>query len=129
MARPFKTKVIGEKPKVDEFKPRGIPSGKLEKEYITLDEFEAIRLADYLGMEHIEAADLMNISRPTFTRLIERARNKVAKALIEAKSLIFEGGEVIFQQRPRCSSCGRELSKKLGQQTQMWEIYLILVYI
>lgn len=112
MARPFKTKVIGERPKVDEFKPTGIPSIKLEKEYITLDEFEAIRLADYLGMEHIEAAELMNISRPTFTRLIERARNKVAKALIEAKSLVFEGGEVVFQRRAKCDFCGIELSSK-----------------
>jgi len=117
MARPFKRKIVWTKePRADEFKPRGIPSSKLEKEFVTLDEFEAIRLADYLGMEHIEAAALMGISRPTFTKLLERARNKVAKALIEAKSLIFEGGEVIFQQRPRCSSCGRELSKKLGHR-------------
>ena len=109
MARPFKTKIIGEKPKVDEFKPRGIPSNKLEKEYLSLDEFEAVRLADYLGMEHEEAAALMEISRPTFTRLIEKARSKVAKALIEGKSLIFEGGDVVFKERPRCSFCGGEV--------------------
>jgi len=61
-------------------------------------------------MEHIEAAALMGISRPTFTKLLERARNKVARALVEAKSLIFEGGEVEIKERPKCSYCGRELS-------------------
>lgn len=110
MARPVKIKIIGKEPKIAEFKPRGIPSSKLEKEFVTLDEFEAIRLADYLGMEHVEAASLMGISRPTFTRLIEKARGKVARALIEAKSLKFEGGEVEIKERPRCNYCGRELS-------------------
>ena len=91
MARPFKTRIIGEKPKVDEFKPRGIPSKMIDKVYVTLDEYEAIRLADYLGLEHIDAAELMDISRPTFTKLVERARHKVSQALVEAKSIVLEG--------------------------------------
>ncbi|MDY6821048.1 MAG: DUF134 domain-containing protein [Deferribacterota bacterium] len=114
MARPFKTKIIGEKPKVDEFKPRGIPSKLIDKIYITLDEYEAIRLADYLGMEHVDAAELMGISRPTFTRLVERARHKVSKALVEAKSMVLEGGDVIIRKRSRCSSCGIEYLDRPG---------------
>ena len=55
---------------------------------------------------HEEAAVKMGISRPTFTRLYEEARNRLAEALIEGKSFIIEGGEVSFSSVSfRCSDC------------------------
>ena len=55
-----------------------------------LEEYEAIRLADYEN-SHEEAAQRMNISRPTFTRLYDKAR-KHSPAFIESKSIVIRGG-------------------------------------
>ncbi len=106
MSRPEKERKISSSPVFTRFKPCGVPISKIKTVNLTLDEFEAIRLADYLGMEHSEAAEMMNISRPTFTRLIEKARNKSAQFLIEGLSLVVEGGNVTFEGNaikcPRC---------------------------
>ncbi len=56
------------------YKPFGIPRKVLSRLYLHFDEFEAIRLLDYLGMTQAEAADKMNVSRPTLTRIYEKAR-------------------------------------------------------
>jgi uncharacterized protein len=78
-------------PKVTYFKPRGIPLIHLEESSLEMDELEAIRLADYEGLYHTEAAERMGISRATFGRIIESAHRKVAIALIEGKALRIEG--------------------------------------
>jgi predicted DNA-binding protein (UPF0251 family) len=86
------------------FKPRGIPAVDLEEIILTLDEFEAIRLADYEQLYQEEAAEQMNISRQTFGRIIEAAHKKIADVLLNGKALKIEGGEVaINEDRP----CGR----------------------
>lgn len=59
---------------------------------ITLDEFEALRLADLKGMHQEEAAKLLKVSRPTFSRIIESARKKVADGLVNLKYIKVEGG-------------------------------------
>jgi len=65
---------------------------KLEESSITFDEFEAIRLKDFEGLEQEECAQKMNISQPTFHRLILSARKKVADAIVNGKALKIEGG-------------------------------------
>ncbi|TCK62187.1 DUF134 domain-containing protein [Seleniivibrio woodruffii] len=99
MPRPSKPRVIGAQPEISSFKPRGISAKKLKAVNLTLDEFEAIRLADYQGLSHEDAAVLMNISRPTFSRLVEKARIKVASFIIEGSELNISGGNVTFQDR------------------------------
>jgi uncharacterized protein len=64
---------------------------------LTLDEVEALRLADLQGLYQEQAAEQMKISRPTFARIIEEARRKVAEALIHGKALRLEGGAVIVK--------------------------------
>ena len=76
------------------FKPRGIPSSELEELVLSLDEFEAIRLADLEGMYHEEAARRMGVSRQTFGRILCAARRKTADALVNVKLLKIEGGAV-----------------------------------
>lgn len=76
------------------FKPRGIPAVELEEIVLHLDEFEAIRLADYEELYQEEAASRMNISRQTFGRVIGTAHKKIADVLIHGKALRIEGGEV-----------------------------------
>jgi|GEM_PF-769160 len=57
------------------------------------EEWEAINLADYRDLNHEEAAELMGISRPTFSRLISSARKAVASALVEGTALKIGGGD------------------------------------
>ncbi len=90
------------------FKPMGIRRSILQKVTLDLDEYEAIRLADYLSMGHAEASDEMEISRSTFTRLIETARKKVAQFIIEGKELFIDGGNIHFRGNLiRCNKCGQ----------------------
>lgn len=106
MSRPQKKRIVAFPPLYHNFKPLGVPSKSLCKICLSLDEFEAIRLADYLDMEHSEAAKEMNISRSTFTRLIEKARKKTATFFINGTSICIEGGPIHFEQnRIQCKKC------------------------
>ena len=91
------------------FKPRGVPVSDLDIIAITIDEFEALRLADLLGHSQEEAAAKMNVSRSTFGRIVERARRKVADALIHSKALEIGGGEFVqtHHKHVRCGRCKR----------------------
>ncbi len=107
MSRPKKERVVHRPPLYADFKPTGVQRSGLKTLLLELDEFEAIRLADYLGMEHTEAAVEMEISRSTFTRLIDKARKKIAEFLIEGKHLQIEGGNIHFRGNLiRCHNCG-----------------------
>jgi predicted DNA-binding protein (UPF0251 family) len=79
-------------PDINYFKPRGIRMRDLSEVRLGVDEREAIRLADLLGMSHEEAGRQMHVSRATFGRIIERARRVVADALINGKAINVEGG-------------------------------------
>lgn len=107
MSRPTKNRLVEKPPIFCNFKPIGVPANKLQTIIMSLDEYEAIRLADHLGMGHSEAAEEMDISRSTFTRLIERSRRKLAEFMITGKMLEIEGGNIHFKgNRLRCVDCG-----------------------
>lgn len=106
MSRPQKERQVFRPPAFEGFKPKGIPGRFLQKVNLTLDEYESIRLADYEGLEHAEASERMGISRSVFTRLVEKARAKVARALVEGCELDFERGSIEFQYEwYRCKEC------------------------
>lgn len=92
MARPKCCRRIDGEPAFRIFKPAGAPRVVLEEILLAMDEFEAIRLADFEGLYHEEAAARMNVSRQTFGRIIEGARGKVARVLVEGLALRIEGG-------------------------------------
>jgi predicted DNA-binding protein (UPF0251 family) len=73
----------------------------LDEVVMTLDEFEALRLADLEKLYQARAAERMRVSRPTFSRIIDSARAKVADALVHGKSLRIQGGPVQVQSGPR----------------------------
>jgi uncharacterized protein len=98
MPRPCKCRRICGHPKCAFFKPRGIPLDDLEVIGLTMDEFEAIRLADLDGLYQEYAAEKMNISRQTFGNIIESAHKKIADAIVHAKALKIEGGVVEIDQ-------------------------------
>jgi len=82
-------------PPMEGFKPFGIPMRKLKPVVLLFEEYEAIRLADYENLTQAEAAKKMNISRPTFTRLYDKARKSIAKAFVEGTAIIIQGGTFI----------------------------------
>lgn len=107
MPRPKKNRIVHQPPLFTEFKPSGYARKLLETTELALDEFEAFRLSDYQGMSHAEAAEEMNISRSTFSRLIEQTRKKIAEAIILGRTLTIAGGNIHFRQNIfRCTSCG-----------------------
>jgi len=108
MTRPRKKRSVQRPPLFSSFKPTGTGDIRLRSLELTLDEFEAIRLADEMGLDHAESATRMNISRSTFSRLVSKARHKVARFLIEGRHLQIEGGDVHFRGNlVRCRACGQ----------------------
>lgn len=107
MTRPRKERKVKLPPLFQSFKPTGLRKLELGEIILTLAEFEAIRLADYEGLEHQEASEYMEISRSTFSRLVEKARGKVATMLTEGKVLNIEGGNIHFNENlVKCKDCG-----------------------
>ena len=90
--RPKKTRWIKCEPGERCFRPQCKPINKLEGAYMTLDEFEAVRLADYEGLKQKEAAKKLKISRPTFSRIVSSAHHKIGDALVNIKAIKIEGG-------------------------------------
>ena len=95
MTRPEKLRKIGCMAGERAFKPIGRPVTELEVEPLRLDELEALRLADLEGLYQETAAARMGVSRPTFSRILARARTAVARALVEERVLIVNEGPVI----------------------------------
>ena len=93
MVRPTKCRHIRLDPVARFYKPQGTPVRELRIVSLKDEELEAICLADRQGLEHEEAAALMNISRSTFSRILNKARHSVAVALVEGAALKIEGGD------------------------------------
>ena len=91
--RPLHCRWVEHEPNVTLFKPQGRPVDSLEQINLTIDELEAIRLADLEELYQEKAAEKMNISRQTFGRIISSAHKKVADALINGKAIFIGGGE------------------------------------
>lgn len=93
MPRRKKCRCIGQEPDVDYFKPLGIPMIYLEEIELKVEEYEALRLKDYEKLDQIKASEKMNISQPTFHRIYNQAKEKIAKALVEGLAIKINGGD------------------------------------
>jgi len=87
--RPIKKRTINSTPRVSKYSPRGI-RGRPDEVVLRIDQFESIRLADHMGMRHLEASRYMNISRQTFERILKQARRAVACGLVSGKIIRIE---------------------------------------
>ncbi len=90
--RPKKTRWVECAPGERCFKPLCKPLSKTEGVYLSLDEFEAVRLACFEELKQVDAAKLMKISRPTFSRILTSAQKKIADGLVNIKVIHIEGG-------------------------------------
>jgi hypothetical protein len=113
MSRPQCCRRIAGRPIASVFHPAGIPVRGLDEIVLTLDEFEAIRLADLEGLYQEQAAERMIVSRPTFGRILAAAHRKVAEALAHGKTLKIEGGTVRME-RLRSFPCGCPRCRRAG---------------
>ncbi|HUU49920.1 MAG TPA: DUF134 domain-containing protein [Nitrospinota bacterium] len=98
MVRPRKNRFVWGKPILTSFRPGGIRISQTEYLTLSVDEFEAIRLADFEGLYQEEAAKMMKISRQTFGRILQEAHRKIAESLVQGKLLKIEGGNYVMSE-------------------------------
>jgi len=109
MARPTKWRKIENIPTIPYFIPAENDIAEIPENILKLEELEAVRLKDMEGFEQGECAEKMEVSRPTFQRILLSAREKIADSLVNGKTIHIEGGNFTQNICPvRCLDCGRE---------------------
>lgn len=115
------------------FRPFGIPMKDLEPVILLYEEYESLRLSDYQGLTQEQSAESMNVSRPTFTRIYEKARRTIAQAFVEGKAIFIEGGNyytddfwykcedcmklnICKEEIKSCKYCGSEVVRSLNRK-------------
>ncbi len=93
--RPKKYRIVKVDPKISQFSPRGRP-GRPDEVELKMDEFEALRLADYQNLGQKEAAKSMRISQQTFSRILKRARGLTAKGITTGSAIRIQGGQYVI---------------------------------
>lgn len=90
--RPRKVRVVQKEPEILQFSPRG-RRGRPDNIKLKYEEFEAIRLADYVGLNQSEASEFMGISQQTFSRILKNARRSLSEGLVKGKIIKVLGGD------------------------------------
>jgi predicted DNA-binding protein (UPF0251 family) len=108
VSRPRIPRRVWFRPGFTRFGPAGPGIASIGEVVLTMDEFEAIRLKDYEGLDQNEAAKRMGISQSTFQRIYESARKKIADAIVNGKVIRIEGGPYRMMGR------GREMGRGFG---------------
>lgn len=116
MSRPFKPRRISCAPGVTVYKPAGIPARELAWMRLGVDEYEAVRLVDYEGLEQEAAAERLGVSRPTVSRILTRGRRKLAQMLVDGAALLIEGGPVSLPDECGGSGRGRRHRRRGGHR-------------
>ncbi len=96
--RPKKYRIVRLDPRISQFSPRGRP-GRPDEIDLAMDEFEAIRLADFKGLSQEEAAKSMHISQQTFSRILKRAHKVISDAIVQGKIIKIQGGHYVLSSR------------------------------
>jgi len=109
MPRPRKCCAIHAVPGVTYYKPRGIPLRELQEASLTVEGFEALRLADFQGLDQKLAAEQMQVSRATFGRILAQARHTVAEALVQGMALRIQGGHYEVGRTASCTHKKKQL--------------------
>lgn len=116
MGRHKKQRLIRMAPHFRGFRPEGIQCKSKSAVGISFEEYEALSLCDYELLTQSESARLMQISRPTFTRIYESVRRKVAKAFIEGSCITFVKGDSEYSEWYRCEKCNISFSITADKQ-------------
>jgi len=92
--RPKKYRIVKQNPRISQFSPRGKP-GRPDEANLEMDEFEAMRLTDFMGFSQKEAAKSMRISQPTFSRILKKAHKTIADGIVNGKIIKIQGGQYV----------------------------------
>lgn len=115
MPRPVIHRRMQRPPIIMGFKPFGGKGHSKERVKLLMEEYESIRLMDFEMLNQEEGAKLMNVSRPTFTRIYESARKKIAMAMVLSMQLDIEGGNVLLEGNwYMCKTCKAVFEQNLG---------------
>ena len=115
MPRPRKRRMVDSIPRCTRFKPVGRRLGETGEVKVLWEELEALRLKDLEGLDQLQSAEHMGVSRPTFQRILRSARGKVAQALIEGWTIQVEGGDYELTARElHCRACGHSWQEPHG---------------
>lgn len=88
------------------YKPYGNRNSRKSAIELHYEEYEAIKLADYDDLNHLEASEIMGVSRPTFARIYAKARQKIAEALVESREIKTVFGHAYFDKDWfQCTQC------------------------
>jgi len=90
--RPPKERWVECLPSFTHFTPRGVALSDREEICLTIDEFEALRLKDFVGLDQVGSARRMNLAQSTYQRVLAGARAKLTRAVVEGKALRIQGG-------------------------------------
>lgn len=96
--RPKKYRIVRKDPKINQFSPRGRP-GRPDEAELAIEEYEAIRLSDYMGLSQKEAAKSMHISQQTFSRILKKARKSLAAAITRGATIKIQGGHYVISSK------------------------------
>jgi len=96
--RPKKYRYVRHDPQISLFSPRG-KAGRPDEVNLSVDEFEAMHLADFIGLAQKQAAESMHISQQTFSRVLKKARRKVAEAIVSGKIIKIQGGTYVISRK------------------------------
>ena len=114
MPRPKKPRFVSGYPTLTAFVPEGVPiTGEV---FLSVEELEAVRLSDFEGLDQEAAANLMEVSRQTYGRILAHARSVISEALVTGKALRVEGGDYEFRgmRRRRRRGAGRGQGRGLA---------------
>jgi len=109
--RPKKYRIVKVDPKISQFSPRGKP-GRPDEVELKMDEFEALRLADYLNWGQKEAAKSMRISQQTFSRILKKARGLTAKGITTGSAIRIQGGQYVISSRSNNQTDPKQINKE-----------------
>jgi uncharacterized protein len=108
MARPEKNRKVYNPPKMYGFKPFGMVSCETEPVIMHFDEYESFKFINFDNLSQDEAAEQMNVSRPTLTRIYNKALQKISQAFVEGKTILIKGGKIEFDKDwYKCKKCFR----------------------
>ena len=91
IGRPIKSRIVHKDPGTKQFSPRGT-RGRPGYNQLKIEELEAVRLIDHMGLKQTEAAEAMGISQQTFSRILRNARKGIAEALVLGRIIKVSGG-------------------------------------
>lgn len=120
MARAKSPRILHDLPVVKGFRPMWMRTNYRRAVTLNLEEYEALRLIDYENKLQEEVAELMNVSRPTVTRIYESARKKLGLALVEGRTFVIEGGSVqIASHFFQCEECAHRMETEPGEEAPL----------